>query len=80
MNSGEKRVCAISLPALACAGRKCGDDIFHSSQRYPAAGKGSAGRVRFFGSGTNAEKDRSSGNWRYAVVPGKQNGNSGTDQ
>jgi FkbM family methyltransferase len=27
--------------------------------------------VRFFGSGTNAEKDRSSGNWQYTVVAGK---------
>jgi hypothetical protein len=34
-------------------------------------GKGPAGRVRFFGSRTNAEKDRSSGNWRYTVVAGK---------
>jgi hypothetical protein len=30
-----------------------------------------AGRVRIFGSGTNAEKDRSSGNWRYTVVARK---------
>jgi hypothetical protein len=28
-------------------------------------------RVRFFGSGTNAEKDRLSGNWRYTVAAGK---------
>ena len=35
------------------------------------SGKGSAGRVRFFGSGTNAEKDRSNGNWRYTVAAGK---------
>jgi hypothetical protein len=27
--------------------------------------------VRFFGSGTNAEKDRSSGNWQYTVAAGK---------
>jgi len=32
---------------------------------------GMAGRVRFFGSGTNAEKDRSSGNWQYTVAAGK---------
>lgn len=35
------------------------------------SGKGSAGGVRFFGSGTNAEKDRSSGNWRCTVAAGK---------
>jgi hypothetical protein len=34
-------------------------------------GKVPAGRVRFFGSGTNAEKDRNSGNWRYTVASGK---------
>src|ERR1039457_4851534 len=39
--------------------------------RRNGSGKGPAGRVRFFGSGTNAEKDRSSGNWRYTVVAGK---------
>jgi type VI secretion system secreted protein Hcp len=32
------------------------------------SGKRSARRARFFGSGTNAEKDRSSGNWRYTVA------------
>jgi hypothetical protein len=30
-----------------------------------------AGRVRFFGSETNAEKDRSSGDWRYTFAAGK---------
>jgi hypothetical protein len=34
-------------------------------------GKVSAGCVRFFGSGTNAEKDRSSGNWWYTFVAWK---------
>jgi len=27
--------------------------------------------VRFFGSGTNTEKDRGSGDWRYTVAAGK---------
>src|ERR1035437_7305886 len=35
------------------------------------SGKGTAGRVRFSGFGTNAEKDRNSGNWRYTVAGGK---------
>ena len=35
------------------------------------SGKGPAGRVRFFGSGRNAEMDLSSGNRRYTVVAGK---------
>jgi hypothetical protein len=35
------------------------------------SGKGPAGRVRFFGSGTNAKEDRSIGNWRYTVVAGE---------
>jgi hypothetical protein len=33
--------------------------------------KGPAGRVRFFDSGRNAERDRSSGNRRYTVIAGK---------
>jgi hypothetical protein len=33
--------------------------------------KGSAGRGRSFGSGTNTEKDRDSGHWRYNFVSGK---------
>jgi hypothetical protein len=37
-------------------------------------GKGSTGRVRFFGSGTNAEKDRSSGSGNN----GGSGGSSGT--
>jgi hypothetical protein len=35
--------------------------------------------VRLFGSGTNAEKDRSSGNWRHTVVAGKAKWKSGVE-
>lgn len=35
-----------------------------------------AGHVRFYGSGTNSERDRGNGNWRHTgSPPGKQNGN-----
>jgi hypothetical protein len=44
------------------------------------SGKDPAGRVQFFGSGTSAEKDRSSGNRRYTIVAGKSNGKSGSER
>jgi hypothetical protein len=42
------------------------------------SGKGSAGRVRFFGSGTNAEKIAAAATGDI-VAAGKANGNSGLE-
>jgi hypothetical protein len=39
--------------------------------RHPVHGGTGLGVVSPNGSGTNAERDRSSGNWRYTVVAGK---------
>jgi hypothetical protein len=35
------------------------------------SGKGSAGLVRLFGSGVEAETDRGCGNWEHTVASGK---------
>jgi type VI secretion system secreted protein Hcp len=42
----------------------------HNSWAF-RSGKGLAGHPRIFGYGTHAEKDRSSGNWRYTIAAGK---------
>jgi hypothetical protein len=55
-----------------CPGNRC-----EMGQSWPlGSGKGSPWCVRFFGSGTNAEKGRGSGNGRHTVAAGKakQNG------
>jgi len=61
---------------MAASGLLRWDEAFLDGS-LASAKKCSAGRIRFFGSGTNAEKIAAAASGRIPSPPGEQNGNPG---